>query len=606
MTTVINKNPFEVQTPEGMKAEDVIELFVDVFTDFYHVPRQGHTFLNGPRGSGKSMMFRFMLPDCQTLHLNKKINQLDYFSIYIPIKMTSINIVDVERLERHANIMLNEHLLTMYAATKTFYSLSQYFESFEDSKRDCTKVLSSFYLNDFNSLLDNSGYTGDKYPLVGTDTIASIFSKIQKICDRIYQDSLYYIKRLTFSKDMSEYIYSGPICSYLDFLFPLLSKIKKLPLFPDRPIFLLIDDADNLSDIQKKILNTWVSYRTSAEVSLKISTQLNYNIFRTVSGVTIDTPHDYSEVNIATVYTSSKNKYRERIREIVNQRLKKVGIQATADNFFPANEKQEKRIREIYEKIKEDYLEKGQGYRPGDDAYRYATSEYIKELKKGRSGSTYSYSGFKQLVHISSGIIRLFLEPAASMYSEMVSIHPGKPITCINPSVQNDKIIEYSYQFMFQEFDKMKKDEENLVKENGKTNPLNVPEKMRNLINGMGGLFHEILVSDRSERRVFSIALTDTPDAELSEVINLAVRNGYLTESSIGDKDRIGRCRLFILSRLLAPYFFLDPSSYAAYKYMSSSTLKIALKDYKSFIKTVLKKRDEESGTRYLFPEEEL
>ena len=57
------KNPFEVNTPEGISAQDAYDLFVDVFTDFYQVPKIGHTFLNGSRGSGKSMMFRYMMPD---------------------------------------------------------------------------------------------------------------------------------------------------------------------------------------------------------------------------------------------------------------------------------------------------------------------------------------------------------------------------------------------------------------------------------------------------------------------------------------------------------------------------------------------------------------
>lgn len=39
------KNPFEVNTPEGISAQDAYDLFVDVFTDFYQVPKIGHTFL---------------------------------------------------------------------------------------------------------------------------------------------------------------------------------------------------------------------------------------------------------------------------------------------------------------------------------------------------------------------------------------------------------------------------------------------------------------------------------------------------------------------------------------------------------------------------------
>ena len=61
------KNPFSVQTPEDISAKEAYDLFVDVFTDFYQIPNQGHTFVHGPRGSGKSMMFRYMMPDCQAL-----------------------------------------------------------------------------------------------------------------------------------------------------------------------------------------------------------------------------------------------------------------------------------------------------------------------------------------------------------------------------------------------------------------------------------------------------------------------------------------------------------------------------------------------------------
>ena len=60
-------NPFEIKTPEQNSAQDVVDLFVNVFADFKQVLEKGHTFLNGPRGSGKSMMFRYIQPDCQYL-----------------------------------------------------------------------------------------------------------------------------------------------------------------------------------------------------------------------------------------------------------------------------------------------------------------------------------------------------------------------------------------------------------------------------------------------------------------------------------------------------------------------------------------------------------
>jgi len=605
MNEIIRKNPFAVQTPEGMKAEDVIDLFVEVFSDFYHVPNPGHTFINGPRGSGKSMMFRYMLPDCQKLKLKKKINEIKYFSIYVPIKKTSINIADLGRLESHGNILVNEHLLTMFVAINCFKSFADYFDGFDGNEIKYVNLLKSFYNDDFISLVKFTGYTGEIASLEKQENIKSIFLKIHNVFNRIYHESLKYVRDLALSTDLSPY--SGAICGYLDFLFPLLSKLKMLPLFPDSPIFLLIDDADNLNDTQKKVLNTWVSYRTSSEISLKISTQLNYNTFRTISGSTIDSPHDYSEVNIAAVYTSNKNKYRERVKEIVNKRLANAKINVDAEDFFPVHEKQEKRIREIYEKIKNEHPTKGKGNRPTDDAYRYATSEYIKKLLSGRSSHTYCYAGFKELVHISSGIIRLFLDPAAMMYSEMMAkdTSDDKVIDHIDPLVQNDVIREYSNQFMFQEFEKIKKDEETQNTGDQK-HFLSKTDMLKNLILGMGGLFHKILISDRAERRVFSIALNDTPDEELSEVLNLGIQYGYLYESSISNKTKTGRSKLYILSRRLAAYFTLDPSSFAGYRHMNSSALKNALTNPQQFIKTMLKEKEEEPNQGSLFSVEEL
>lgn len=57
------QNPFRVFSPEEMVAEDVCELFVEPFTDFSKITLPGHAMLNGPRGSGKSMIFRYLLPD---------------------------------------------------------------------------------------------------------------------------------------------------------------------------------------------------------------------------------------------------------------------------------------------------------------------------------------------------------------------------------------------------------------------------------------------------------------------------------------------------------------------------------------------------------------
>ena len=87
-----SQNPFTVTSPEDMTADDAFHLFVDVFSDFPKILNVGHTILHGPRGSGKSMMFRYLMPDCQKLS-NKQatIHNLPFYGIYTRIKNTELN-----------------------------------------------------------------------------------------------------------------------------------------------------------------------------------------------------------------------------------------------------------------------------------------------------------------------------------------------------------------------------------------------------------------------------------------------------------------------------------------------------------------------------------
>lgn len=570
-------NPFEFKYPDDIEPNDVVDLFVPVFGEYYNVPKSGHTFINGARGSGKSMMFRYMKPDCQilvgsngaTLPKPRKLKDLDYFSIYIPIKKGHFDKTDIRLNDRHGEALLNEHYMVTQFSTLIFKELHQ--ANFDDNKTN-RELLSSFYTNVFVKLLKYSGYEND----IATPTITKlndVFDCVIVILKEISKQFQHgYIKKLI---GLSEPLpYNGPILLYSDFLFELLREIRKLSLFPDRPIFLLIDDADELNVIQRKILNSWVSLRTSNEVSLKISTQLKYKIYSTINGSRIDTPHDYSDVNLNDIYTTKKDLYYKRIFEIVTKRLEKYKFKETKpEAFFPNDEKQGNEI----EKLKNEYivtkLKEGLSQKQAYDfAYRYAIPDYIKNLEGNRY--SYSYAGFEQLVNISSGIIREFIDFASEMYIAQVSENNDKEVKSIDPGIQDKEIKRYSDRKMESDFDKYRDESENKHE----------MDKLRHLLMGMGGLFKMILHSNSSERRVFSIALNDEPDDELKGILELGVQHGYLQKSMIGNKYGTGKSRLYILNRILAPHFQLDPTSFAGYKFMNSNILKKALSDHKRFL----------------------
>src|SRR5690606_22589772 len=145
------------------------------------------------------------------------------------------------------------------------------------------------------------------------------------------------------------------------------------------------------------------------------------------------------------------------------------------------------------------------------------------------SGGTFSYAGFDNLVNISSGIIRYFLEPASIMFSEHISRNNKNDIEVefLPANIQNEVINDFSQKFLEDEFKKV-------VEQHGEKSSserLSKADKLYNLITGLGGMFRKIFVSDRTERVVFSVALNDLPDDELKEIIDLAIHYGYLHQS---------------------------------------------------------------------------
>jgi hypothetical protein len=566
-------NPFSVQTPEEISAVDVKQLFVDVFSDFFNIEKSSHTFLHGHRGSGKSMMFRAMEPDCQMLARNMPLRELPYYAVYVPIKLTDLNLVEFNRLGENefADFVLNEHSMTIFMAAKVVSSLLKIVYEDYDMDEAVNGAVLAFYHDSFVKLLKRGGWVVPENTPETPSKTSDHFRKMQESLDEIYAQTSGYLRRVSFSKEAIPYV--GVLVGYLDFLLPMIKDLKRLPFMPSGPVFLMVDDADNLSRSQTLILNSWVSYRTTADVSLKISTQMNYKTYRTANGQRIDAPHDYSDVNIQAVYTSDKDKYPKRVKEIVKRRLDMLQISATPEQFFPEDEEQEAKIRELYEEIKNQWPDSGKGYRATDDAYRYARPEYMKSLLgKSKNFSTYKYAGFDQLVHISSGVIRYFLETASLMYGEQRASGTDL-IEAIPPAIQNKVIREWSDAAMFSEFEKIVRDEESETGSKDPAESLGKLQKLRNLINALGGLFHELLVSALAERRVFSFALSDAPSNELKEILDLGVRYGYFHESTIGNKEGTGRTKLYILSRRLAPHFKLDPTGFSGYKFMTNMAL---------------------------------
>ncbi len=348
----IGANPFAVKTPENLSAEELVNLFVP-YPEFQNLQDGGHQFLDGHRGSGKSMMLRMMSPDSQMLSRQCKLFELPYFGVYLSIKATELNAPEYARLEEETSgTILSEHVLT----TKVLSTL------FSTVEAHCAKHLDLKSLGDLRTVVTETLFIKLKYagwdrelPSVTAkefETAPSILKFVIDLIDAIHSNSVQYIKRRSFPGASEPY--QGVLLGFQDVLLPVVQALSVSKIIPNAPVYFLLDDADNLTEQQTQILNTWVSYRTTGAVSLKISTQLNYKTYRTTSGVKIEAPHDFSSINFTSVHTGSvKERYPKFVADIVEKRLARYGSQVTNPYiFFPEDKKQSQAIKDIAEEYK--------------------------------------------------------------------------------------------------------------------------------------------------------------------------------------------------------------------------------------------------------------
>ena len=584
-------NPFKVLTPEGMSAQDAVDLFVEV-SYFKNIYERGHTMLNGPRGSGKSMLFRYLMPDCQMAAHDMPLSRLPFFAVLISIKNTAPNLTELRRLQDSiAQTILNEHALTSFVAAKVFKSIASSLpDKFTEKDSSATNDL---YYEIANSLRE-CGWDGTAKD-VEPGSPTEILHACANLCDQAYSAINHYAKRITFRGP--EVVYESVLCDFLSFLFPTLSLIRELPYFPSSaPIYLLIDDADYLTLGQTKVLNSWLATRTQSSVSIKVSTQHNYKTYSTSSGQLIRPPHDYQEVNITEVYTTKRSSYQNNVRAIIDKRLRKAKIDVPATDFFPNNKDQEREISMIAEELVAKWKSgKGRGTRASDDVLRYARPEYFKRLA-GTSKSTpsYSYAGLDQLTHISSGQVRYVLQPAAQMYDEQKVRQEGEAVRRIDVGIQDEVLRRDADEMMFKEFDDLRIGAPFDLTEGGMEAELHETRivRLQNLVKFLGGLFRRKLISDDSERRVFSVAVTGDADKDVEDIFSLGATYGYFHKSSIGNKEGTGRTRLYILTRRLAPYFGLDPSSFAGYQFVTNEILRVAMIDPGKVLNVIVRRRE--------------
>ena len=202
---------------------------------------------------------------------------------------------------------------------------------------------------------------------------------------------------------------------------------------PSSTVYFLLDEFENLLDFQKLVINSLLKASEVGHYSVKMSTKkATLTTSMTLEGQEIEEPHDFSLVDVDYNISDAQERrnYKALLTTICSRILSHEGFsETTIDNLLQPPL--------VWDGIKRQDVDEeitkvlGDRSLTAEDHHRLGNAAVYRLLHQKR-GSRKQFAGFDDLVTLSSGIIRLFLELAGLSYhfavQDGIDVKGGKPI----------------------------------------------------------------------------------------------------------------------------------------------------------------------------------
>lgn len=599
-------NPFSLVTANDMKPEEISALFVGDYTNFETIKKHFDTMLEGQRGTGKTMVLRYLGFGTQLEEWveREKRPAAEFFEkpncfvgLYCRLeqgvfdKTENNAIASNERKER-----LFEHRLCLYCLACADGILDAI---------DAILKVRPIQPRELRRLNANLAVLLQEPKIADcTDWDETIVYAKDTINLRVVEEDMHIGSvspggtPTTFNPYLTM---SGQIVSFLE----LIKNMFGLPC----PFFLMLDDFDVLTSSQQMCVFRTASARKLGTVCFKygvMSLGRKTNLAGTAR--TYREGDDYDLVLLDWTDKGLQRNYRKAAEIIVAKRLetKKWPVQD-----FPALLPAWEHGIKIREEVKNEMLAEWKDLPPGmrpktPENYwtKYGDARYFQKLSGLKT--YHRYSGFAEIVDISSGIYRQLLEICAKIVDKTLASgwSPDAPAT-VSAEIQDDAIREYSDAML-----------DTLSQTAGDTTALlsgdvSITSKhMVTLIESLSDLFYFRLHSKSREPEIFCVAIKDElglhPFAK--SILDVAVRESILQRRSTDYTPKTpGGPPLptYMLNRRLAPRRNLGIRMQGRIEILSSH-IELATTDRKSFIRQFGKVKvryPRQAGPR-LFPAE--
>lgn len=531
----MSDNPFTYAHAANMEDKELENIFID--NDNSRIIDSKHNiFINGYRGTGKSMLMRYH--SFFVKNIRDKSN-FERIGIYVNCRNPYFARMDTcfNKNKFHV-VVISEHILVLNMALgllKIIIKLNSdcNFENLEFLKKELEYYFNTFKANSNKNVL--------------TDFYNWLNKQIIDLQEELMLAPEEFIEAKTYS--------------YLSLVDVVIGIFKEINLLKDTHFMFLIDDAVLLNKQQQQIINTWVSYRDTANVSFKVAiTSADEYSFLTGHGSVILENHDYIMLDLEKNLFSGGTEFYKFAEKIINRRFEVFHIKTTINDFLPESVKFKKQLDKIgKEFIAGKYHEKPNFTKEQrkNNVSKYKRAIYFKLNQSSAKANLpeLPYAGFNVLVNISTGIVRNLLVPCHKMYEK--EYEKNGTVNKISEKVQYQELKNESDR-MWSGIDNLASRIENCTNEDA--------QKLKNILENFGKYLKEVLLNvDSSEKRILAFTIEDLNETsnkgikkEIDNIIRIGLQSGLLY-ARLGADHNGGKTKFYTPNRILWVSRGLDP-----------------------------------------------